>query len=134
MLIVPNFTLEKAVQRSLYIVVNHPHELVCLLRRKDGRFTAARIFPQQVEGSAKAQGGKFKPASGTGVKNAGGCLEGYLFATFARICKNLKAWVSLAAISDENFQIFFLKFLRTYVTFWIFSKAMPPLAFPIGHC
>ncbi len=88
MLIVPNFTLEKAVQRSLYIVFNHPqNELVCLLMWKDRRFTAARIFPQQVEGNAKAQGGKFKPASGTGVKNAGGCQERYLFATFANICK-----------------------------------------------
>jgi hypothetical protein len=117
-------------------VLNHPqNELVCLSRQKDRRFTTAWIFPQQVEESAKAQGGKLKPAGGTGVKNAGGCQERYLLAIFARICKNLKAWGSLAAILDENFQIFifFLKFLRIYVTSCFFSKAMPPLAFPIGH-
>jgi hypothetical protein len=106
-----------------------------LLRRKDRRFPTAWIFPQQVEGSAKAQGGKLKPARGPGMKNAGGCQERYLLAIFARICKNLKALGSLAAIFDENFQIFifFLKFLRIYVTSCFFSKAMPPLAFPIGH-
>jgi hypothetical protein len=100
--------------------------MVCLLRLKDCRLTTAWIFPQQVKGSVKSQGGKLKPASRIGVKNAGGCQERYLLVIFARICKKPQGL-------DEKFQffVFFFKFLRTYVTSCFFSKAMPPLAFPI---